>query len=60
MQLKRADFVMPDDESCTNHHIREALFTGKSYKPGEELKVRMKHKSLEDHAVPIINLSDPR
>ena len=61
--LKRADFVMPDDESRTNCHIREAHFTGESYKPGEELKVRMKHKknkSLEEHAVPTINPPDPR
>ncbi|KAI0227842.1 hypothetical protein LSAT2_021668 [Lamellibrachia satsuma] len=54
---------MPDDESRTNCHICEAHFTGESYKPGEELKVRMKHKknkSLEEHAVPTINPPDPR
>ena len=63
VQLKRADFVMPDDESRTNCHICDAHFTGESYKPGEELKVRMKHKknkSLEEHAVPTINPPDPR
>ena len=30
VQLKGADFVMPDDESHTNHHIFEAYFTGES------------------------------
>ena len=62
VQLKRADFVMPDEESHTNCHICEAHFTGESYKPGEEFKVRMKRKknrSLEDHAVPTINPQTP-
>ena len=50
MQLKHADFVMPDDESRTNYHIFEAHFTGESYKPGEELKIPMKHKKIFDRS----------
>ena len=58
----RVDFVMPDDESRTNYRVREAHFTGESYRPGDELKVRVKHKknkSLENHAVPTINPKTP-